>query len=193
MPSDHTKSVLSRRAVLGGAMSGLTFGGMGTLPSPAIAQSASLRNRVGNDRVWMRRAGISEEISIRLLHDTMAQAKSALAELSWFMRDWKDEDHTVWIDPDLPHILAQVQTAASREYGSPRVIVVNSGVRTRRRNATIEGAARNSLHIRGKAADLSIRGVSPSRVKRLAMKTDAGGIGLYDTFTHLDTGRRRYW
>jgi uncharacterized protein YcbK (DUF882 family) len=165
---------------------------------PSLARSASLSgSRCGLDRVWLRRAGISEEISIKLKYDTVSEAQAALGELSWFFRDWKDHDAAIWLDPGLPHILAGVQTEASRQYGSDRVIIVTSGYRTPARNAKLRGAAPNSLHLRGKAADIEIEGFSPPEVGQLALeKTNVGGVGIYttnNTFTHLDTGRRRDW
>lgn len=166
------------------------------LAAPAIAQVASISGRkVGPDRVWMRRAGIGEEIAIRLFHDSVPQAQAALAELSWFFRDWKDKDEALWIDPNLIHLLSGVQVRASDRSGREKCIYLNSGYRTPERNRTIEGAALNSYHVRGQAADFSFRGYTSRTMASLARDAGAGGVGTYssDGFTHMDTGPRRDW
>lgn len=177
-------------------VTGLFAAGGAALATPAISQVASLSGRkVGSDRIWMRRNGLSEEISIRLRHDTVPEAQAALGELSWFFRDWKDRDRAIWIDPDLIHLLAGIQVQSSRDHGSERCIILTSGYRTPERNATIEGAALNSFHLRGKAADILVSGFRPRHVKNYARNSGAGGVGLYTSsgFTHVDTGPRRNW
>lgn len=48
--------------------------------------------------------------------------------------------------------------AARKHFG--RVATVSSGVRCKLRNSELPGSASNSLHMRGKAMDFSVRGVS---------------------------------
>lgn len=174
----------------------LIAAGGAALATPAISQIASPSGRkVGPDRIWMRRNGLSEEIAIRLRHDTVPEAQAALAELSWFFRDWKDRDQAIWVDPDLIHLLAGIQVQATRDHGSDRCILLTSGYRTPERNRTIEGAALNSFHLRGKAGDILVPGFSPRRVRDYARNSGAGGVGVYTSsgFTHVDTGPRRSW
>lgn len=180
--------LVSRRSFVGA--------GVCSLFSPAIAKSAVLSTaKVGHDRVWLRRLGVNEEIAIKLHHETIEEAREALRALSWFFRDWKDDDAAFWIDPNLPHVLAEVQAVASAEWGGPKVIQVTSGYRTPRRNSTLKGAVHNSLHTKGRASDILISGFSPDLIGKIAAGTSCGGIGVYRSsgFTHLDTGRRRYW
>lgn len=179
-------SRLNRRAVVTAICTGLAM--------PSIATAATLSGqRVGPDRVWLHRLGVNEEISIRLRHDTREDARQALGQLSWFFRDWKDRDRAIWIDPNLPHILAELQTDMTNDYGSDRIIQVTSGYRTRERNSTLEGAVPGSMHVKGGAADIIVPGYSPRRVKSFAIRSSAGGIGTYPGFTHVDTARRRFW
>ena len=64
----------------------------------------------------------------------------------------------VQIDVGLLNLMYAMQEWA-RQSGRPNpVITINSAYRTPRRNATIEGAARNSLHMHGKAVDFTMRG-----------------------------------
>ena len=52
-----------------------------------------------------------------------------------------------------------------------------------------EGGAKNSYHIRGRAADIQIKGVPPNEVQNYLESTYplSYGIGRYNTFTHIDT------
>ncbi len=77
----------------------------------------------------------------------------------------------------------------------PTRILINSGYRTPQHNATLEGAARNSLHMRGMAADIRIPGVSVERLGKLVRAIGAGGVGFYPSkgFIHVDVGRVRTW
>lgn len=176
---------MRRRAFLTGLAATVT-------PLPGLAYSSS---RVGLDRIWMRRNGIKEEISVSLQHETLEEARLALAEISWFFRDWKDRDASLWIDPDLIHILAGVQVMASAQSGRDKCLILTSGYRTPERNATIRGAAADSLHMRGKAGDILIDGFSSSQIGALGRRAGAGGVGVYSGqgFAHLDSGPVRNW
>lgn len=66
-----------------------------------------------------------------------------------------------------------------------KAIVINSGYRSPSHNKRVGGASR-SQHLYGKAADIVVRGVSPSTVYRAADKL-FNGLGSYRTFTHVDT------
>lgn len=72
-------------------------------------------------------------------------------------------------------------------------IIINSGYRCPERNAQVKGSP-TSQHLHGKAVDIAVRGVSPKRVAAEAEKIGFGGIGIYETFTHLDTrnGKARW-
>jgi uncharacterized protein YcbK (DUF882 family) len=74
-----------------------------------------------------------------------------------------------------------------------------SGYRTPKSNAMLskrkKGVAKNSLHMYGKAVDISIPGYSLRGIRKAAMKLRAGGVGYYpqSKFLHLDVGEVRYW
>lgn len=67
----------------------------------------------------------------------------------------------------------------------------NSAYRCTDHNASI-GGVKTSQHLKGKAADINIKGIEPSEVADLVedlMKTEAitkGGVGRYNSFTHVD-------
>ena len=63
-------------------------------------------------------------------------------------------------------------------------IKINSGYRSIQYNAKIGGTS-NSFHIKGMAADIVIEGMYPREVQEY-LKHWSGGLGSYDTFTHVD-------
>ena len=75
-------------------------------------------------------------------------------------------------------------------YGST---TVNSGYRDPAYNAKVGGAP-GSQHVKGKAADIVCRNGSPLEVAMTAEAMGMGGIGLYSSFTHIDTrdGKSRW-
>ena len=113
--------------------------------------------------------------------------------LSWFMRDIRDDDRAVWMEPQLFDLLAGVQASMSAVHGGALPLLVTSGYRTSGHNAVLENAARTSMHLYGYAADIQVRGYAPRAVALAASFFSEGGIGLYDTFTHLDVWQRRTW
>jgi len=75
-----------------------------------------------------------------------------------------------------------------------KALIINSGYRSESHNRRVGGAPK-SLHLYGKAADIVVRGVSASRVYQEADKLFSnGGVGKYNTFTHVDTrsGKARF-
>lgn len=159
------------------------------LASAAAAPASDL------DRLWVRRDDpLCPEIDLRFRRTNDRSVDGdALLHLSWFWRDIKDHQRAVWIDPELFDLLSQLQGAAAALAGVRRPVMLLSGYRTPERNRTLEGAARRSMHIFGRAADFTIPGFTPSQVGAMAAILGAGGVGLYDRFTHVDTGRPRAW
>ena len=75
-------------------------------------------------------------------------------------------------------------------YGST---TINSGYRTPEYNKKVGGVA-NSQHVYGKASDTVCKNGSPLEVAMTAEAMGMGGIGLYSSFTHIDTrdGKSRW-
>lgn len=63
-------------------------------------------------------------------------------------------------------------------------IRINSGYRSLEHNAEVGGKP-DSYHLRGMAADIVIVGMTPREVQEL-LKNWSGGLGSYETFTHVD-------
>ncbi len=118
----------------------------------------------------------------------------ALAEINRFMRDWRtngviDIDRRTidimaashnMLDTDSPYLMLS-------GYRSPQT---NNMLRSRSR-----GVARNSLHMKGQAADLRLEGRSVGQIAKAAMACSAGGVGKYSrsNFVHMDCGPVRIW
>lgn len=86
------------------------------------------------------------------------------------------------------------QAAVTLNFGRTLPIVVHSGYRTPETNAAIEGAARNSLHMRGQAVDFHIPGLDIDTLFRVVRAIpDSGGVGLYSSWIHVDSGYKRTW
>jgi uncharacterized protein YcbK (DUF882 family) len=113
--------------------------------------------------------------------------------LCWFLRD-KRAGRVFPIDRHLLDVLCGVQTWLARN-GHPSPIHINSGYRSMATNRKIEGAARNSQHILGKAADIVVPGVTPVKLAGMAAIFGRGGTGFYvgRDFVHVDSGDERIW
>ena len=73
-------------------------------------------------------------------------------------------------------------------------IRITSGYRAPEYNATLSGAAPNSRHTTGEAADIVVDGMSPQQVAQYAEKVFGdGGIGVYSGHVHVDVGPKRRW
>ena len=98
----------------------------------------------------------------------------------------RDGSDLVKIDTDLVALLEQIRTAAGG------AVVINSGYRTAFYNQKV-GGARYSQHLLGRAADIAVEGVSPLLAAQMAeyYLGSHGGIGVYQTFTHVDTRTTR--
>lgn len=114
-------------------------------------------------------------------------------KLNWIMRDVKANKATN-MDINLYNLLYAIQSWVSY-YGYNSAFVINSGYRSPETNRKTEGAAKNSMHIKGQATDFSIPRLPWQYVGRLAATYQAGGVGFYPghNFIHIDTGRVRYW
>jgi len=120
--------------------------------------------------------------------------KPALAEINHFMRDWRD-NKTVDIDTRTIDIMAAAH--AMLDVDEPYFLL--SGYRSPQTNAMLRsrsiGAARNSLHMKGQAADLRLKSRSVKQMAAAAQACAAGGVGMYhrSNFVHMDCGPNRAW
>lgn len=93
----------------------------------------------------------------------------------------KDGSDPVFISVELVTVLQKIRT----HFGKP--VNITSAYRTPTYNKKV-GGVNNSQHLYGRAADIKVTGVKPKDVAAYAEKLlpNKGGIGIYDTFTHVD-------
>ena len=93
-----------------------------------------------------------------------------------------DGTDPIFIDTDLVNILQKIRAHFGKS------VTITSAYRTPSKNKACGGTT-YSQHLYGKAADIKVKGVSPKTVAAYAEKLmpNKGGIGIYSTFTHIDT------
>lgn len=96
----------------------------------------------------------------------------------------KDGSDKVLIDTDLVTLLQKI-----RDYFK-KPVRINSGYRTKNHNKKVGGTT-NSYHLVGMASDIRIDGVNPILVALYAERLNAGGIGVYSNFVHVDTRKNK--
>jgi uncharacterized protein YcbK (DUF882 family) len=122
--------------------------------------------------------------------------QATLDKLNWFCRDWRLDEPTK-MDPHLFDIIWEVY----RESGSTQPIDVLSGYRSPQTNAMLRRRSRqvaeHSQHMQGKAIDAHFVDVGTGRIRDIAMRMQAGGVGFYPSgmtpWVHIDSGSVRYW
>lgn len=120
--------------------------------------------------------------------------KDAVREISIFMRDWRADAVK---DMDLRAI--DIWAASHRMLDTSEPYTLLSGYRSANTNAMLRsrsrGVAKNSLHVKGQAADLRLKSRSVSQISRAAAACNAGGVGKYSrsNFVHMDCGVVRVW
>lgn len=94
---------------------------------------------------------------------------------------------TTLIDEKLVEYLQKIRNHFGKE------ITITSGYRCTSYNAKIGGAT-GSRHTKGQAADFFITGVEPLKIAQYAESIGIKGIGLYDSFVHIDTrAAKSFW
>ena len=83
------------------------------------------------------------------------------------------------------------------EIGKP--IKINSAYRSPAHNKAV-GGVKNSMHVKGKAADIVVTGVTPTQLAAVIFKLieqkkiSQGGVGIYPNFVHYDIrGTKARW
>lgn len=99
----------------------------------------------------------------------------------------KDGADKVLIDDDLVKLLENI-----REASGGKAVTINSGYRSPEHNKAVGGVS-NSQHVKGTAADIVVADTDPLTVGQIAeyFLNTKGGIGVYKSFTHVDTRATR--
>lgn len=99
----------------------------------------------------------------------------------------KDGTDKVLIDDDLVKLLENIREAAGG-----KAVTINSGYRSPEHNKAVGGVSK-SQHVKGTAADIVVADTDPLTVGQIAeyFLNTKGGIGVYKSFTHVDTRATR--
>lgn len=187
MTTSDVKGV-TRRGLLG------AFAATAVVAAPTYANAFSLLRGAGDIRRIRMHSGRTGERLDTIYWIEGEYIPEALDEVNRFMRDWRTNG-VIGIDPRTIDILA----ASYRLLDSETPYLLLSGYRSAQTNAMLRSrsrsVARNSLHIKGQAADIRLQNRSVSQISKAAISCSAGGVGKYSrsNFVHMDCGPVRIW
>lgn len=181
-------SGMTRRALL------TAFAATAISAAPTYSKAAGLL-RGGGDirRIRMYSGRTGERVDMIYWIDGK-YIEDAIREVNYFMRDWRT-DQVKDIDARALDIMAAAHNLL--EVNEPYMML--SGYRSPETNAMLRrrsrSVARNSLHVKGQAADLRLRSRSVTQMAKAATAIRAGGVGRYarSNFVHMDSGDIRTW
>lgn len=142
----------------------------------------------------------NHRISLTKVYD-LAEGDAQLSphfKLSEFRcKDRVVPNHIILIHPALVDLLEAIRYESGKKFGNC-TIQINSAYRTEYYNKKgVQGATR-SKHTMGMAADIVVRHngrqIPPNEIASIAEALGVGGVGRYNTFTHVDVaGHDRRW
>ncbi len=156
--------------------------------APAFARGAGDIRRL---RMYSGRTGESIDTIYWIEGDYIPEV---IKEINAFMRDWRNGE-TVKMDMRTVDIMA----ASHRLMDVTEPYMLLSGYRSPATNNMLRsrssGVAKNSLHMKGQAADLRLKSRSVGQMAKAASACSAGGVGRYSrsNFVHMDCGPVRTW
>ena len=174
----------SRRLVLGAAAAGAA--GL-VLPPPARAQRVGDRSRF----LWIRNQA-GEEVSGAYIRADGWIDWRVVQRMQTLFRDIRQNQ-----PGPMPVLLLDVLWLIQTGWRFERPLLLMSGYRTPQTNASLEGAAFNSRHMEGQAADIALRDVPVGQIAEAAHAFSRiynfMGVGVYPSFVHVDIGPKRAW
>ncbi len=186
--SGISSSGITRRALLG------AFAATAVTAAPTYSNAAGFLRGGGDIRRIKMYSGRTGERIDMIYWIEGKYIKDAVKEVNYFMRDWRT-DAVKQIDLRTVDIMA----AAHNLMDADEPYMLLSGYRSPKTNAMLRsrsrGVAKNSLHMRGQAADLRLNSRSVSQMARAAIACRGGGVGRYhgSNFVHMDCGEVRSW
>ena len=183
-----SKSVLTRRGLLG------AFAATAVSAAPMYANAAGFLRGGGDVRRLAMYSGRTGETINMIYWIEGKYIKDALKEINHFMRDWR-VDQSIKIDTRTVDIMA----AAHGLMDAREPYMMLSGYLSPKTNAMLRsrsrGVAKNSLHMKGQAADLRLKSRSVNQIFKAAVACQGGGVGKYSgsNFVHMDCGVVRNW
>ncbi|OYQ35160.1 twin-arginine translocation pathway signal protein [Niveispirillum lacus] len=183
-----------RRSFLRG-LGGLFLGAGAAIAAPAILTAPADAAPVSAPRRQLSFVSLHTNEKLKITYFANgAYDRSALKDVNHMLRDWRTGE-VGSMDPKLLDLLFHLRQRLRTE--EPFQVI--SGYRCPKTNAMLtsksEGVATKSLHMEGKAIDITMAGRQLSRIRQEALNLRLGGVGIYSRsgFVHVDTGRVRQW
>ena len=183
-----TSSGLTRRGLLG------AFAASAVAAAPTYSNAAGFLRGAGDIRRIAMHSGRTGEHLETIYWIEGEYIAEAVREINVHMRDWRTGEA---VQMDLRTI--DIMSAALNLMDTSEPYLLLSGYRSPQTNQMLSkrssGVARNSLHMRGQAADLRLTSRSPVQMANAAIACRAGGVGRYNgsNFVHMDCGPIRSW
>ena len=179
---------MTRRGVLA------AFAATAVTAAPSFANAAGFLRGAGDIRRISMFSGRTGERLDTIYWIEGEYIPEAVQEINVFMRDWRTSEA---VQIDLRTI--DIMSAARNLMDVDEPYMLLAGYRSPKPNAMLRtsssGVARNSLHMRGQAADLRLQSRSTVQMANAALACRAGGVGRYNgsNFVHMDCGPIRSW
>ncbi|WP_353402043.1 YcbK family protein [Pseudophaeobacter arcticus] len=186
--AELTKTGMTRRALLG------AFAATTVAAAPTFSKAAGFLRGGGDIRRIRMFSGRTGERLDMIYWIDGDYIKDAVKEINYFMRDWRTDQVK---SMDLRTIDIMAASHNLLDISEPYLML--SGYRSPQTNAMLRrrsrGVAKNSLHMRGQAADLRLASRSVTQMANAAKACHAGGVGKYrgSNFVHMDCGVVRSW
>ncbi len=188
MNTGSKKSLITRRGVL------RAFAATKIEAAPTYANAAGFLRGGGDIRRLRMYNGRTGENMDTIYWIEGKYIKDAIKEINYFMRDWRQD---LTKSMDIRNF--DIMTAAHNLMDVSEPYLLLSGYRSPKTNAMLRsrsrGVAKNSLHMKGQAADLRLKSRSVSQMFKAGVSCGAGGVGRYSSsnFVHMDCGQVRSW
>ena len=186
--TDSNSTGITRRGLL------RAFAATAVVAAPTYSNAAGFLRGGGDIRRIKMYSGRTGERIDMIYWVEGKYIKESVQEVHRFMRDWRTND-VKFIDLRTIDVMA----AAHNLLDSSEPYMLLSGYRSPKTNnmlrARSKGVAKNSLHMKGQAADLRLSSRSVSQISRAAAACKGGGVGRYSgsNFVHMDCGPVRVW
>lgn len=183
-----TSPGITRRGLMG------AFAATAVAAAPTYSNAAGFLRGAGDIRRIAMHSGRTGEHLETIYWIEGEYIAEAVREINVHMRDWRTGEA---VQMDLRTI--DIMSASLNLMDSSEPYLLLSGYRSPQTNAMLStrssGVARNSLHMRGQAADLRLQSRSPTQMANAAIACRAGGVGRYpgSNFVHMDCGPVRSW
>ena len=179
---------VTRRALLG------AFAATAVTAAPVYSKAFGFLKGAGDVRRIKMYSGRTGENIDMIYWIEGEYIKEALKEVNYFMRDWRQNSAT-----NMDTRTIDIMSASHNLMKVNEPYTLLSGYRSPKTNAMLRrrsgGVAKNSLHMKGQAADLRLKSRSVGQMARAASACSAGGVGRYSgsNFVHMDCGVVRSW